>query len=138
MDPMDVRHVMVHCWFRRAVRSCETSEAHRPDAMAYKQVFCHAVHPKLANVDVIVNMSVSEGSRGPAQPATASASTERTDIKFTCAKCWSWNDARDAYARVSNRGTSKVWARVKLAGEDELLNEAFPLFSDKDNALGCP
>jgi hypothetical protein len=78
-----------------------------------------AVLPNLTNVDVIANMSDSEGSMSLAQTATASASTEQAAIKFNGNKFLSWRDARDEYTRVSNRGTSKVWTRVKLVGEDE-------------------
>jgi hypothetical protein len=81
--------------------------------------FCHAVHPNFANVDVTANMSDSEGSTGPAQPATASVSTVRPEINFNNRNYSSWRDARDECTRLSNRGTSKVWARLKLVGEDE-------------------
>jgi hypothetical protein len=67
------------------------------------------VHPNFANVDVTANMSDSEGSRGPAQPATASVSTVQPEIYFNNKKYSSWRDARDEYARLSNTGTSKVW-----------------------------
>lgn len=44
-------------------------------------------------------------------------STEQAAIECSRKKCFSWRDARDEYTLVSNRGTSKVWACVKLVGE---------------------
>jgi hypothetical protein len=55
--------------FRRAVGSCVTSEAYKPDTMASNKVLSrHASPPGQCHVDVIAKMSDSEGSRGPAQP----------------------------------------------------------------------
>jgi hypothetical protein len=51
----------------------------------YKDIvrsFCDAVHPNFANVDVTANMSNSEGSRGPAQPAAATVSIVQPEINF--------------------------------------------------------
>jgi hypothetical protein len=51
----------------------------------YKDIarsFCHAVHQNFANVDVTANMSNSEGSWGPAQPAAATVSIVQPEINF--------------------------------------------------------
>jgi hypothetical protein len=63
----------IHGWFRRDVRSLEASQACNGLQLGLRD----AVYPTLANVDVIANMSDSEGSMGLAQTATASASTEQ-------------------------------------------------------------
>jgi hypothetical protein len=90
------------------VRSLETSQACNVASNGIQLGFRDAVYPNLADVDVIANMSNSEGSMGLAQTATASASTEQAAIKFNGNKFSSWRDASDEYTRVANRGTSKV------------------------------
>jgi hypothetical protein len=73
---------------------------HINQIQCFERTFCHAelfVTPKLAKIDVIANMSDSEGIRGQAQTATASVSTERADINFNCKKHSGFSDARDEY-----------------------------------------
>jgi hypothetical protein len=111
------RRGTVHGWYRRLCADLRPRK-HVLQIQSCRVNFSQRRVSKLANVDVIANMCDTEGSTGPVQTAIASVSIEQAAMKFN-ENFLSWRDARDKYTWVSNWGTSHVWARVKLVGEDE-------------------